>query len=250
AHDGFTLMDLVSYNGKHNEANGWNNTDGANDNHSWNCGWEGPSTDPNVNALRHRQIKNFATLLMVSQGVPMILMGDEVGRTQNGNNNTYCQDNLLNWFDWSLVESNADLLKFFQNVIAFRRAHPVLRSRTHFAHSDYTGSGLPDISFHGTEAWKPDWSGGNQHTLAFMLSGDHAKGGTVRDDHIYVAVNTYWDALSFGLPQLPRGARWHVAVNTSMPSGQDIWQPGSEPLLGDQTSVWVGNRSVVVLVGR
>lgn len=250
AHDGFTLNDLVSYNDKHNEANGWNNTDGANDNHSWNSGWEGQTDDPGINQMRHRQMKNFATILMVSQGVPMILMGDEVGRTQNGNNNTYCQDNILNWFDWALVDKNADLLQFFQHVIAFRRAHPVLRSRTHFTHTDYLGTGLPDISFHGTQAWQPDWSGGNQHTLAFMLSGDHAKGGKAKDDHIYVAINTYWDALSFGLPQLPHGKRWHIAINTSMPAGQDIWTPGQEPLLGDQSHVWVGNRSVIVLVGR
>ena len=203
-----------------------------------------------ITQMRHRQMKNFATILMVSQGIPMILMGDEVGRTQNGNNNTYCQDNILNWFDWNQVDKNADLLQFFQKVIAFRRSHPVLRSRTHFAHSDYVGSGIPDISFHGTEAWRPDWSGSNQHTLAFMLSGDHAKGGKVHDDHIYVVINTYWDALSFGLPQLPRGKRWHMAINTSMQAGEDIWAPGKEPLLGDQGHVWVGNRSVIVLVGR
>ena len=248
AHDGFTLMDLVSYNDKHNEANGWNNTDGANDNNSWNCGWEGETDDPGINALRRQQIKNMVTLMMVSQGVPMILMGDEVGRTQKGNNNTYCQDNILSWFDWAQVDKNADLLRFFQNIIAFRHAHPVLRNRHHFAHADYLGSGFPDISFHGTMPWQPDWN--NNHTLAFMLSGDHAKGGIVRENHIYVAMNTYWDAVEFWLPQLPQAMMWHVAVNTAMPSPQDIWEPGAEPSLGNQNNLLLGGRSVVVLVGR
>src|SRR5204862_1051833 len=121
----------VSYNGKHNEANGEENRDGADDNHSWNCGWEGPSTDPDVNALRLRQMKNGVAMLLLSQGVPMLLMGDEVGRSQRGNNNTYCQDNELNWLDWRLVDANADLFAFVKHCIAFRKAHPALRSREH-----------------------------------------------------------------------------------------------------------------------
>ncbi len=249
-HDGFTMMDLVSYNGKHNWANGENNNDGSNDNDSWNCGWEGPSTDPGVNALRAQQMKNFAALLMTSFGVPMILMGDEVGRTQEGNNNTYCHDNEMNWLDWTLAEKNADLLRFFQNMIAFRRAHPVLRSRTHMRNIDYVGSGYPDISWHGPDAWNVDWSNENNHTLAFLLDGKHAKEGTVHDDTIYVAMNSYWDAVWFHPPQLPFGMRWHVAANTAMPSPQDISPVGEEPVLGDQTSILLGGRSVVVLVGR
>ena len=135
AHDGFTLNDLVSYNDKHNEANGENNIDGANDNDSWNCGWEGPTDDPGINALRQRQIKNATTMLLVSQGVPMFGMGDEVARTQLGNNNTYNQDNELSWMDWTLVEKNRDLFRFFQQMIAFRKAHPVLRNRWHLSNS-------------------------------------------------------------------------------------------------------------------
>ncbi len=248
-HDGFTLYDMVAYNSKHNEANGEGNNDGANDNHSWNCGWEGPSTDPAVNALRRQQIKNALSILMMSQGVPMILMGDEVARTQQGNNNTYCHDNELNWFDWSLTRENADLLRFTRNLIAFRHAHPALRSRDHFQNRDYVNSGYPDISWHGTQAWNADWSGSSK-VLAFMLCGQHAKGGTVSDDYIYVATNTYWEGLLFELPAPPEGMRWHVFANTGMPSPEDIYEPGQEPVLENQRHFLLGPRSTVILVGR
>jgi len=248
-HDGFNLMDLVSYNDKHNWANGEHNNDGANDNNSWNCGWEGETDDPGINELRFRQIKNAVSILMTSQGIPMILMGDEVGRTQCGNNNTYCHDNELSWFDWELVNKNANLLRFFQNIIAFRLAHPVLRNRYHLSERDYVGSGYADITWHGTEAWHADWSAGS-HALAFMLCGKHARGGTVHDDYIYVAMNTHWDALWFKPPQLPFGMQWRCAVNTGMPSPQDSWPVGSEPVLQDQRSILLGNRSVAILVGR
>ncbi len=249
AHDGFTLYDLVSYNDKHNWANGENNNDGANDNNSWNCGWEGPTDDEAINTLRRRQIKNFAAILMVSQGVPMILMGDEVGRTQNGNNNTYCHDSLLNWFDWRQVESNADLLRFFTHMIHFRRAHAVLRNPHFFAHSDYHGTGFPDMSFHGTQAWQPDWSASNSHTLGFMFSGDYAKDG-VRDNHVYVALNMFWDSVWFTPPTLPEGMKWHVSVNTGMLAPDDCWGIGDEPALEDQNNILLGGRSVVILVAK
>lgn len=248
-HDGFTLYDLVAYNGKHNEANGEYNNDGSNDNHSWNCGWEGPSTDPAVNALRMRQMKNAAAMLLVSQGVPMILMGDEVARTQHGNNNTYCHDSELNWFDWSLLETNAELFRFFKNCIAFRHVHPVLRSATHFRNQDYMGSGYADITWHGVKPWNADWSG-TSRVLAFMLCGKHAKGGTASDDYIYVAMNIHWETLPFDLPGLPEGMKWHVFANTGAPSCEDSWTPGEEPLLEDQHRFLVGDRSVVILVGK
>ena len=143
-------------------------------------------------------------MLLVSQGVPMILMGDEVGRTQHGNNNAYCHDNELSWLDWGLVEANADLFRFTSTLIAFRHAHPVLRNRWHLSGQDQVGSGYPDISWHGTTAWQPDWSGSSR-TLAFMLSGKHARGGTVQDNFVYVAMNTHWDSHWFELPQLPDG---------------------------------------------
>jgi len=248
-HDGFTLHDMFAYNDKHNEANGENNNDGANDNNSWNCGWEGPTDDPAINFLRHKQIKNALTILMVSQGTPMILMGDEMGHTQRGNNNTYCQDTEWNWLNWDLLNSNADLFRYAQLILRFRRAHPVLRSATHFRHYDYVGSGLPDISFHGTHAWRPDWSESSR-TLGFMLCGNHAKGGTITDDTIYVAMNMYWEPLHFELPVLEGGAKWHVFANTDMSNSQDIHAIGEEPILEDQSSFFVGSRSVVVLVAK
>ncbi|MBE9169709.1 glycogen debranching protein GlgX [Pleurocapsales cyanobacterium LEGE 06147] len=249
AHDGFTLMDLVSYNWKHNEANGENNNDGSNDNDSWNCGWEGSTEDPGINALRRRQIKNAVAMLMVSQGVPMILMGDEVGRTQYGNNNTYCHDNELNWLDWTLLETNADLFRFFKNCIAFRKAHPVLRNRQHFQNRDYVGSGYADITWHGTQAWNADWSD-SSHTLAFMLCGKHAKQGNIVDNYIYVAMNMYWEAHWFEIPGLPEGMKWNVFANTGVTSPEDSWEPGTEPLLENQTGLLLGDRSVVILVGK
>lgn len=249
AHDGFTLMDMVSYNDKHNEANGENNNDGCNDNDSWNCGYEGETDDPGINALRRRQVKNAIALLMVSQGVPMILMGDEIGRTQYGNNNTYCHDNELNWLDWNLVQTNADLFKFVKHCIAFRKAHPVLRSRYHLQHRDYVGSGYADITLHGTKAWYADWSP-HCKTLAFMLCGKHAKHGTETDNYVYVAMNMYWEPLGFEIPGLPPGMQWHIFANTGVPSPEDSWEPGTEPVLENQGGMLLADRSVVILVGK
>lgn len=237
----------MSYNSKHNEANGEDNQDGANDNSSWNCGWEGETDDPGIISLRTRQMKNAVTMLMVSQGVPMILAGDEFGQSKFGNNNTYCHDNELNWLDWNLKEANADLFRFFKNIVAFRKAHPVLRSKDHLRHQDYVGSGYADISWHGTRAWNSDWGG---QVIAFLLCGKHAKAGTAEDNYVYVAMNMYWETLAFELPGLPENMQWHVSTNTDMPTPQDIFEPGTEPILADQASYLVGGRSVVILVGR
>jgi len=247
AHDGFTLMDMVSYDQKHNQANGENGNDGSDDNDSWNCGWEGETDDWGINALRHRQIKNAIALLLVSQGVPMILMGDEMGRTQYGNNNTYCHDNDLNWLDWNLKEKNPDIFNFVKQVIAFRHAHPVLRNHSHFRNCDYVGSGYADISWHGTKAWNADWSEDNQ-VLAFMLCGKHAKEGTVQDNYIYIAVNMHWDALWFELPNVS-GLNWHVFANTGN-GANPCFTPGAEPKLENQQGILLGDRSVLILVGK
>jgi glycogen operon protein len=249
AHDGFTLHDLVAYNDKHNEANGEGNRDGTNDNHSWNCGWEGPTHDPGINALRQRQMKNALAMLLVSQGVPMLLMGDEVARTQYGNNNTYCHDNELNWFNWNQVDTNADLLRFTKALIAFRKAHPVLRNRWHFSNQDRVGSGYADISWHGTQAWQADWSEESRR-LAFMLCGKHARGGQVVDNYLYVAMNMHWEGHWFELPGLPDGQQWHIFANTGAPAPEDIWTPGEEPRLQDQSGLLLGDRSLVILVGK
>ncbi len=248
-HDGFTLNDLVSYNDKHNEANGEGNRDGANDNNSWNCGWEGPSTDPGINSIRLRQMKNAAAMLLVSQGVPMILMGDEVARTQKGNNNTYCQDNDLNWLDWDFSKEQCDLLRFVQNCIKFRLAHPVFRNRWHLSNQDRIGSGYADITWHGMQAWNADWSDLSRF-LAFMLNGKHARGGMVEDDDIYVAMNMHWENHWVELPGLPDGKHWHVVANTSVTTPEDVWENGHEPLLENQSGFLIGDRSVVILIGK
>jgi isoamylase len=249
-HDGFTLYDLFAYNDKHNEANGEGNNDGGNDNDSWNCGWEGETDNPWINSLRLRLVRNAWAILMVSHGIPMVLMGDEMGRTQRGNNNTYCQDNDLNWLDWGLVEKNADLLRFARTMIAFRKSHPVLRSRYHLSNRDYMGSGYADITWHGENAWNANWSD-ESRALAFMLCGRHAKSGTACDDYIYVAMNSYWETRSFEIPMpAPGSGKWHVAVNTGMPAPEDVFEPGSEPELGDQGHFLVPAYSVVILVAR
>ena len=249
AHDGFTLMDLVSYNGKHNEANGEANRDGEDNNNSWNCGWEGECDDPGISFLRHKQIKNAVAMLMTSQGIPMILSGDEMGNTQYGNNNAYCQDNEIGWLDWNDLEKNADLYNFFRRMIKFRRTHKALRFEYHLGHCDYCGLGYPDFSWHGVKAWHPE-CGYNNLTAAFMLNGRYAETDGVPDDFIYVAMNMHWEMHGFELPQLPEGMAWHVFANTEMAAPDDICEPGEECVLADQREILVGPRSVMILVGR
>ncbi len=248
-HDGFTLADLVSYNGKHNDANGEGNKDGANDNASWNCGWEGATEDPDINALRQRQMRNAAAMLLVSRGAPMILMGDEVGRTQRGNNNAYCHDNEVSWLDWTLRDSNAPLFRFVKHCVAFRKAHPGLRNHAQICEAGGLGSGEADRSWHGVRAWNPDWSDTSRF-LAFMLCDRHARGDTEVDDYIYVGMNMHWESQEVELPNVPGHMQWHVVANTSMPAPQDIWEPGTEPKLSDQGHFLMGARSVAILLGK
>jgi glycogen operon protein len=240
-HDGFTLWDLVSYDDKHNEANGEANRDGANDNYSWNCGVEGPTDDPQMLALRRRQVKNALTILFVSQGTPMLLMGDEVGRTQEGNNNAYCHDSPLTWMDWTLKDKNAELFRFCRLMIAFRKRHPCLR---HELHGGAGGSSL-QLIWHGVQPERPDWSA-ESRSLAF--SAGHRNGG--EEDWVYVALNAYWETLRFELPAAPAGLRWHVFANTGMAPPADVCEPGAEAVLGEQEAVLVGARSAIVLVAR
>jgi len=257
-HDGFTLYDLFAYNEKHNEANGEGNRDGANDNASWNCGVEGPTDDPEVNALRRQQMKNALAILMLSRGIPMIYSGDEMGRTQFGNNNNYCHDNELSWLDWGLLDQNSDLFRFFKNVIAFRLAHPVLCSAKHYRNEDYLQVGYPDISWHGVKAWQPDWSYPS-HTLAMLICGQYARAGEPGgaggnpagpDDFIYAAFNMHSKPLEFELPGLRDDRRWYVVADTNRPPLADSFAPGQEPLLESQQSLRLGPRSVALLVGR
>lgn len=245
-HDGFTLHDLYSYNDKHNYANGESNRDGANDNYSWNGGYEGETDDPFINALRRRLIMNAIATLMVSRGVPMIYMGDEMARTKYGNNNTFCHDNNLNWLNWTDLEKNSDIFEFFKYCIHFRHHHPVLRNPEHFHHQDRVGSGYADISWHGTRAWFADW-GDYVLTLAFLIDGTHAHS---EDDMIYFAMNMHWNDHVFEIPGLPEGMEWHVFANTSANVPCAIHPPGEEPRLNDQFHINIGARSIVILVGR
>lgn len=252
-HDGFTLMDLYSYDRKHNIANGEDNFDGHNDNHSWNCGVEGPTDDLEILALRRQMIKNAVAVLFLSQGVPMITMGDEVGHTKHGNNNTYCHDNELNWLDWTLAEKNADLYEFFKHMIAFRKAHPILRRRQHFTHRDEVGSGYPDISWHTTRPWVTDWSYHNR-TLAVLMCGKHGAqsgvGRAAQDDYVYMAMNAHWDDHRFEIPPLPEGMSWFRFCDTSAHAPHDVCVPGDETVLAQQRFVTVAGRSIVILVGK
>ncbi|WP_407779908.1 glycogen debranching protein [Actinophytocola sp.] len=250
AHDGFTLHDLVSYHHKHNEANGEDNQDGEHDNHSWNCGHEGPTENHHVLALRGRQMRNALLMLLTSHGIPMLLAGDEMARTQRGNNNAYCHDGELSWVDWSLADSNADLVRFTRDVIAFRRAHPCLRRRRHPTGHTHDRM-FPDVSWHGVHAWTPDWSPHSRLFACMLCEGDDAGGGDGRveaDDCVYVAANGHWEAHRLELPELPAGWLWRRFADTSAPPQEDSCRPGEETALADQAAVRVGPRSVVVLV--
>jgi glycogen operon protein len=242
-HDGFTLHDMVSYSHKHNEANGENNCDGSDDNASWNWGFEGDSPDCQIQALRRQLMKNAFCLLLLSNGIPMILMGDEAGRTQKGNNNSYCHDSELTWMDWTLVQQNADLFRFVKKLLTFRRTHAALRAKKFFQHSDYLGVGVPDISFHGPRSFSPDTSE-DSRCIAWMLCGKYAN--PVHED-IYVAVNSHWDSLTFQVPRSTNGAPWKVVVNTSKPAPEDIYDACCGPPIHDSEHVIVGGRSVMVL---
>ena len=240
-HDGFTLRDLVSYDEKHNLANGENNTDGNTANNSWNCGVEGPTSDAAVNELRLRQQKNFAAILLVSHGVPMLLAGDELGRTQRGNNNAYCQDNDISWVDWRMAESDAGLLRFFQQMIAFRRRTKLLR-RDSF---ELNGEGRFHITWHGTKRMKPDWSDCSR-SIAMQLTQIHDE--HTRDDLFFIA-NAYEGDLDFELPQI--GEReWFRVVDTAQPSPSDVAEDGQEFPLLSQESYAVQARSVAVFVAK
>ncbi|MCM2257822.1 MAG: glycogen debranching protein GlgX [Vicinamibacteria bacterium] len=244
-HDGFTLHDLVSFEHKRNEPNGEQNRDGTGDNLSWNCGAEGPTDDPQVLALRRQQVRNLLTLLFVSQGTPMLLAGDELGRTQRGNNNAYCHDNDLSWIDWRLKDENADLHRFTRLLIAFRRAHPVLRRTEFFTGQGTTRSPRPDVSWHGVKANAPDFSH-HSRALAMHLAGEHAP---TPDDDVYLAVNASKDELRFELPPPAPGTYWVRVIDTARPGPDDIAEPGQEPPVPART-IHVAPHSAVVLRSR
>ncbi|MDQ2815143.1 MAG: glycogen debranching protein GlgX [Actinomycetota bacterium] len=242
-HDGFTLADLVSYDTKHNDANGESNRDGANDNRSWNCGAEGPTIDPEVLTLRARQSRAILTTLLLSFGVPLLLGGDELGRTQHGNNNAYCQDNETSWFDWSAVDTG--LLSFTTSLVAFRRSHPVFRR-----HRFLTGIEAAELGWFtpaGTPMTQADWSDGNALALGVYLDGaddpDTAPDGQpMLDDDFLVLVNAWWEPLAFTVPVTRPGQDWHTEIDSYDPAGA-----GAAPRRQAGDQVTAGPRSVVVL---
>ncbi|MGO9151818.1 glycogen debranching protein GlgX, partial [Mycobacterium sp.] len=253
-HDGFTLTDLVSYNAKHNEANGNNNSDGSDDNRSWNCGTEGPTTDAGIAALRARQRRNFLATMLISQGVPMILGGDEIGRTQQGNNNTYCQDNAVSYYDWNLDQERRDLLAFTTKAIELRKAHPVFRRRSFLTGQQPRPGSGEDVAWLWTDGTRmtPDhWNSGSL-AFAVWLSGaaltdTDTDGKALTDDTFLILFNASWNSQVFTLPSSSLGTTWMPVLDTTQATGSAA--PGSPPLTaGTQCSV--GARSLLALVRR
>jgi glycogen operon protein len=250
AHDGFTLDDLVSYNEKHNDANGEGNNDGDSHNRSWNCGAEGPADDPEVCSLRERQQRNFLATLFLSQGVPMLLGGDEMGRTQDGNNNAYCQDNEISWFDWSQRDDNLELLGFTRRLMDFRRSHPVLRRRGWFQGRSIRGRELKDIAWFnpdGEEMTDADWDAGFAKVLGVFLNGDEIptrdrRGQRIIDDSLLLLFSAHHEPIGFTIPSGAYGDEWELAFDTAEPDALD----GSRAYkAGDDVPLEA--RSVVVL---
>ncbi|MFN8097188.1 MAG: glycogen debranching protein GlgX [Dermatophilaceae bacterium] len=252
AHDGFTMADLVAYNEKHNEANGEDNRDGESHNRSWNCGVEGPTPDPDVLALRTRQHKNLMSTLLLSQGVPMIAHGDEIGRTQGGNNNAYCQDNEITWMDWELTETQADLLEFTRRLVELRRENPVFRRRRFFAGSpDHGGeSDVHDISWFttaGTEMADDDWRNGYAKSVMVFLNGraipePDRRGQRIVGDSFLLIFNGHYEPLDFTLPSRQYGSSWRVEIDTAA-------EAVSRRVRRAGTTVRAEARSLVVLRG-
>jgi glycogen operon protein len=242
SHDGFTLYDQVSYNEKHNQANGEGNRDGHSDNLSWNCGHEGETDDAAILQLRERQTKNLMAILLLSHGIPMILSGDEVLRTQRGNNNAYCQDNELSWFDWRLTEANAGMLRFVREMIAFRKRHTSLMRRRYLTGSTPEGARLPDIVWHGIELNQPPWEDPDAQLLAYTLGALEPQA-----EDLHIMLNMSEQSYDLPLPEIAN-RNWFRAIDTSQPSPVDIMLPQEQPFVGNQYTVQP--RSVVVLESR
>jgi isoamylase len=253
-HDGFTLADLVSYNSKHNEANGDRNHDGTDDNRSWNCGTEGPTDDPAIAELRARQARNFLVTLFCSQGVPMLLAGDELGRTQGGNNNAYCQDNEISWIDWAAADGHPGLAEFTAALSALRRDHPVFRRRRFFSGqvAEPDGTAVRDIIWltpAGSEMTDSDWRPGYARSLGVFLNGSAItepgpRGEAITDCHFLLLFNAHSDSVAFTLPPADLAASWQVVVDTAQPAAPD---PASGPTWAAGTSLKVADRALVVL---
>lgn len=234
----FTLMDLVSYDRKHNEPNGENNRDGAPYNGSWNCGYEGPTTRIAVKKLRHKQIKNAILLNLLSKSTPLIVSGDEFGNSQSGNNNPYCQDSTVTWLNWNNLIKNNDIYDFMKSAIAFRLSHRILTIDGSYKMTDYMQCGYPDLSFHCNDLWRVDTDILSRQ-FAMLYCGEYAE----EDDFIYVAANLHWTSHDFAIPDLPKGYKWNIVANTS--PNEDIKINGK-----DHPQITVKERSIVIMLGK
>ncbi|MBN1575522.1 MAG: glycogen debranching protein GlgX [Chitinispirillaceae bacterium] len=249
-HDGFTLRDLVSYDGKHNEANGEENRDGANENFSWNCGVEGPVDDAVVNKLRFRQMKNILATLFLSQGTPMLFGGDEIGKTKQGNNNTYCQDNKLSWLQWKPDDEGRELLEFTRFLIALRKRHPVFRRKSFFQGRKLSGRGVRDIHWFkpdGKEMLVREWSHSFARSIGMLLAGDgipdiDIHGERIVDDSFLVLLNAHWEPIEFRLPKSPTKGGWIPVLDTNI-AGSGM----AEHVVRESTSYKLESRSLVLL---
>ena len=249
-HDGFTLADLVSYDYRHNEDNGEYNLDGIRDNFSWNCGVEGPTKRKSVLDLRKRQMRNAMMLLLLSQGTPLILAGDEFGNSQKGNNNAYCQDNEVGWTDWRKSKGNEEFTQFVKALIQFRMAHPILHLPRQIQGSDAKGYGYPEVSYHSELAWYADLTPTSRH-LGVLYCGFYAeKEDQTKDDFIYILYNMNEQEKQFALPKLPKEMKWYLALDSGRDVKEAILPEGKEELLEEAKYVTVDGRSIVVLLGK
>jgi glycogen operon protein len=247
-HDGFTLWDLVSYNGKHNEANLENNRDGTDDNNSWNCGVEGGADDPAISRLRVQMAKNHLCILLFAGGTPMVLGGDEFLRTQRGNNNAYCQDNEISWFDWEQTRRNAETVEFFRKAVALTRRCTILQRRKFFLGRDLNADNVPDITWFGPDLRRPDWDNPDLRTLCCRLDGGEEPSALGRY-FLFLILNADHRLQPVRLPALADGMRWRRVIDTSLPAGEDFCDPGSELPLDPAGRYLANPRSTVALLG-
>lgn len=251
-HNGFTVMDMVSYDEKHNEANGEDNRDGTDFNYSWNCGEEGPSRKKKVVQLRAKQLRNAFALLLLSQGTPLIYSGDERGNSQSGNNNAYCQDNELSWVNWKMGKAESFLPEYVKELIAFRKRHPIFHQHREMRAMDYLSCGYPDISYHGKRAWYGDFENYSRGA-GVLYAGDYIEAnskGEEKDSYFYVAYNMNWTPHEFALPSLPGKLEWKIAIDTGIEGIGGIYPEGQEISLKEQRTVTAAERTVLVLIGK
>ena len=241
-HDGFTLYDMYAYQCKHNEKNGWNNTDGADDNNSWNCGAEGDTDDPEILELRNRLRKNAFAVLMCSRGSAMFLAGDEFCNTQFGNNNAYCQDNIISWLDWNRKEEYSEMFEFCKYMIDLRKKHPILRGR-----SGPSGCGFPEVSIHNKTAWNSSCDA-DTRTIGIMFAGRTE--GNREDDIIYIGINAFWEKEEVQLPNLPLGRKWRILMNTQFKHTKDTDYHKLTKWMGKDTIVMFPRSVVVAIVEK